>query len=117
MAPAGTSTISKELEAAILHTFGSYDKFKEKIKQAGLSQFGSGWAFLVADSKNGLRIENLPNQDVPLSDTSWPILPMDVWEHAYYLKYKNERNTYIDNWFNVIDWGNVSNRVRFVRRR
>lgn len=117
LAPVGTSTISKELETAILGTFGSYDKFKEKMKEAGLGQFGSGYAFLVADSKNGLRIENLPNQDVPLSDTSWPILPLDVWEHAYYLKYKNERSTYIDNWFNVIDWGNVSKRVRFVRRR
>lgn len=116
MAPAGSSTMSKEMEAAINYTFGSYDNFKEKMKEAGLSQFGSGWAFLVADSEKGLYIVNMLNQDVPLSDTSWPILPMDVWEHAYYLKYKNERNSYIDNWFNVIDWGNVSDRVIFVKK-
>jgi len=117
MAPAGTSTMSKEMETVINQTFGSYDNFKDKIKEAGLSQFGSGWAFLVADSEKGLYIINMPNQDVPMSDTSWPILPMDVWEHAYYLKYKNERDKYIDNWFNVIDWSNVSNRVVFVKRR
>lgn len=116
MAPVGTNTMSKEMEAAINYTFGSYDSFKEKMKQSGLSQFGSGWAFLVADSQKGLYIQNMPNQDIPLSDTSWPILPMDVWEHAYYLKYKNERNSYIDNWFNVIDWGNVSKRVLFVKK-
>lgn len=112
----GHQNITRDMEYAIKRFFGSYNGFKEKMKSAGMAQFGSGWAFLVADTRNGLYIINMDNQEVPLCDTTWPILPLDVWEHAYYLQYKNLRSQYIDNWFNVIDWVNVCKRINFVNK-
>ena len=91
------------LYVAITETFGSMDEFKKQFKNAALSQFGSGWAWLIADKDGALQIVTTPNQDTPLKHGK-PILAVDVWEHSYYLKYQNKRNEYIDNWFEVVNW-------------
>lgn len=96
--------VSGELKSAIEKEFGSYENFKDKFKEASLSVFGSGWAWLVKDSDGKLSITTTPNQNSPVSDNLIPIIGLDVWEHAYYLKYKNVRADYIDNWFNVVNW-------------
>lgn len=98
---------------AINSTFGSFDSFKEQFSKAGATRFGSGWAWLVA--QNGkLAIGSTPNQDNPLMDVSelkgTPIFGLDVWEHAYYLKYQNRRPEYIENWWNTINWQEVAKR-------
>lgn len=113
MSGEGNNIPTGSMADAIDKKFGSYDQFKAKMKEAGLGQFGSGWAFLTADSNQGIDIEKTPNQNVPLTDQKWPLLPMDVWEHAYYLKYKNQRDQYVDNWFHVIDWNKVNERVNW----
>lgn len=93
-----------KLAVAIVSTFGSMERFKENFKQAALDRFGSGWAWLVMNSNGKIGIVSTPNQDTPLCQGLCPILLIDVWEHAYYLKYQNRRPEYIDNWFNVINW-------------
>ncbi|MDL2211761.1 superoxide dismutase [Erysipelotrichaceae bacterium OttesenSCG-928-M19] len=98
-----------KLAQAIDQEFGSYDNFKEEFKQAAISQFGSGWAWLVV-SNGTLQIIKTANQDSPLSLGKTPILGIDVWEHAYYLNYQNKRPEYIDNFFNVIDFKKVNQR-------
>lgn len=102
-----------ELKSAIEKFFGTYDNFKTKLTEAALTRFGSGWAWLVY-SQGNLLIGSTPNQDNPLMDVSdlkgYPILGIDVWEHAYYLKYQNRRNEYVANWFNVINWDAVTER-------
>lgn len=99
------------LLAAMENSFGSYEKFKQKFKQNALSVFGSGYSWLVMDNHanrpNGLRIMNTANQDTPMPCTVCPLLPIDVWEHAYYLKYQYKRADYIDNWFNVLNWDKI----------
>ena len=87
--------------------FGSFDKFKEEFSNAALTQFGSGWAWLVV-SRGKLEIIKTGNQDSPLTEGKKPILGIDVWEHAYYLKYKNKRAEYVENFFKVINWGRVN---------
>lgn len=104
MTPDSTKKPVGRLAEAIDRTFGSFDNFKETIKKAALGRFGSGWAWLVSDENDNLKIVSTPNQDVPFNLKVNPILEIDVWEHAYYLKYQNRRAEYIDNWFNVIDW-------------
>ncbi len=92
---------------AIKSAFGSFDDFKKQFAAAATGRFGSGWAWLVV--VNGkLEITSTPNQDNPLTDGKTPILGLDVWEHAYYLKYQNRRAEYIENWFNVINWDQVA---------
>jgi superoxide dismutase, Fe-Mn family len=113
MSPDGGGEPSGALGDAINSAFGSYDDFKEKLKATGVGQFGSGWAWLVHDG-SGLAIVGTPNQDTPLSDGKTPLVGVDVWEHAYYLKYQNKRPDYIDAWFNTIDWGKVSERYEAV---
>lgn len=93
----------------IEEAFGGDEAWKKQMKAAALDQFGSGFAWLVLDGEKNLKIMALPNQDNPLSLGFEPILPLDVWEHAYYLKYKNLRGDYIDNWFKAINWNFVSN--------
>ena len=88
-------------------TFGSFDEFKTQFKDAGANQFGSGWAWLVHDG-SGLEIVSTPNQNNPLTDGKTPLLGIDVWEHAYYLKYQNKRPDYIEAWFNVVNWPAVA---------
>ena len=95
-----------EILNAINKKFGGMDSFKEQFKDAALNQFGSGWAWLVVN-KNDLEIITTPNQDSPLSQNKTPLLGIDVWEHAYYLKYQNKRQEYIDAFFNVINWERV----------
>jgi superoxide dismutase, Fe-Mn family len=99
---------------ALSASFGSVDKFKEQFTQAAMTRFGSGWAWLVSDNGT-LKIGSTPNQDNPLMDVSdfkgTPILGLDVWEHAYYLKYQNKRNEYIANWWNVVNWEEVAKRL------
>lgn len=93
---------------AIKSKFGSLEKFKEEFSEAAATQFGSGWAWLVVDKTGELEITKTANQDTPLSEGKIPILCLDVWEHAYYLKYQNKRPTYIESFFNVINWEKVN---------
>lgn len=97
------------LAAAIATAFGDFNKFKEQFAAAGATRFGSGWAWLVNDGGT-LSITSTPNQDNPLMDGKTPILGLDVWEHAYYLKYQNKRPDYIAAWWNVVDWDAVAQR-------
>jgi len=98
-----------DLARAIDASFGSFSTFKDNFTKAALGQFGSGWAWLVGDGTT-LKIEPTPNQDTPLSMGRTPLLGLDVWEHAYYLKYQNKRADYIAAWFNVVNWDFVSGR-------
>lgn len=112
MKPGGGAPTGK-ISDAINSTFGSFDKFKEQFAQAGITRFGSGWAWLVSDNGK-LKIGSTANQDNPLMDTSelkgTPLLALDVWEHAYYLKYQNKRADYITGWWNVVNWEEVGRR-------
>ncbi|PWU68505.1 superoxide dismutase SodA [Gracilibacillus dipsosauri] len=96
-----------ELADKINEAFGSFDKFKEEFANAAAGRFGSGWAWLVVDNGN-LAITSTPNQDTPISEGKTPILGLDVWEHAYYLKYQNKRPDYIAAFWNVVDWDKVA---------
>ena len=109
MSPDGGGEPDGPLREAIDSTFGSFDDFKAKFKEAGVGQFGSGWAWLVHDG-SGLAVVSTPNQDNPISEGSTPLLGNDVWEHAYYLKYQNRRPDYLDAWWNTVSWGKVSER-------
>jgi superoxide dismutase, Fe-Mn family len=95
---------------AIKSSFGDFGKLKEQVNAAGLARFGSGWAWVVADKGGKLSIESSPNQDTPFSDKKTPILGVDVWEHAYYLKYQNRRADYLAAWWNVVNWAEVTKR-------
>jgi Fe-Mn family superoxide dismutase len=97
------------LGEAIGSTFGSFAEFQAALKAAGIGRFGSGWAWLVHDG-SGLAIVSTPNQDNPISDGSTPLLGVDVWEHAYYLKYQNRRPDYLDAWWNTVNWEVVAER-------
>jgi len=85
-------------------TFGSFDAFKELFTKTATSRFGSGWAWLVKNADDKLEIYSTPNQETPISQGKTPLLTLDVWEHAYYLKYQNRRAEYIENWWNVVNW-------------
>jgi len=95
---------------AIKRSFGDYAKLKEQVNAAGLARFGSGWAWVVADKGGKLTIESSPNQDTPISEKKTVILGVDVWEHAYYLKYQNRRADYLAAWWNVVNWAEVTKR-------
>ncbi|MGI8427766.1 MAG: superoxide dismutase [Solirubrobacteraceae bacterium] len=107
MTPGGGGEPGSELASAIVATFGSFDDFKAKFKDAGVNQFGSGWSWLVHDG-SGLAVVSTANQDSPISEGKTPLLGVDVWEHAYYLKYQNRRPDYIDAWWNVVNWPKVA---------
>ncbi|HYE96109.1 MAG TPA: superoxide dismutase, partial [Rubricoccaceae bacterium] len=107
MSPSGGGEPTGELGDAIRETWGSFDAFKEAFAKAATGQFGSGWAWLeLAGGK--LQIHGHPNQDSPVMHGAHPILGVDVWEHAYYLKYQNKRPDYIDAWWNTVDWNKVA---------
>jgi Fe-Mn family superoxide dismutase len=101
----------------IKNAFGSFDSFKEKFSKEGTGRFGSGWAWLVVDAKGTLKILSTPNQDTPISEGVIPILTLDVWEHAYYLKYQNKRADYIQAWWNVVNWDNVAKRFEDAKKK
>ena len=107
MAPSAGGAPTGALAAAISSAFGSVDAFKEAFGKAGVARFGSGWAWLV-DTGGKLSIESTPNQDSPMMDGKKAILGVDVWEHAYYLKYQNRRPDYIAAWWNVVNWAEVA---------
>ncbi len=114
MSPNGGGKPEGELEEAIDSTFGSFESFKDKFSEAAATQFGSGWAWLCVHEGGKLEVCSTPNQDNPLMPHTGcggtPVLGLDVWEHAYYLKYQNKRPEYIDAFFEVIDWKEVSSR-------
>ncbi|KFN18161.1 superoxide dismutase [Aeromonas bestiarum] len=112
MSPQGGGEPGGELAAAIARELGGLDAFRQAFTQAALSRFGSGWAWLVVDKEGRLRVESSANQDSPLMQGQVPILGLDVWEHAYYLKYQNKRPDYIAAFYKVIDWGEVERRYR-----
>jgi superoxide dismutase, Fe-Mn family len=114
MSPNGGSAPSGDLAAAIDSAFGSFDELKGAIRRTGIGQFGSGWSWLVLDGGN-LAVVGSPNQDNPISQGKVPLLGVDVWEHAYYLKYQNLRPAYIDAWFNIVDWDVVAERFGAAR--
>ena len=101
-----------DLAEKIKSVFESFEKFKERFSAAGMGRFGSGWAWLTADKTGKLAIESTPNQDSPLTEGRTPLLCVDVWEHAYYLKYQNRRADYIQNWWNVVNWEQVSKNLK-----
>jgi Fe-Mn family superoxide dismutase len=109
MSPNGGGEPGGELAEAISSAFGSFAELQAKVKEAGVNQFGSGWSWLVRDG-SGLAVLGTANQDNPISDGKAPLLGVDVWEHAYYLKYQNRRPDYIDAWWNVVDWSKVAER-------
>ena len=113
MKPGGGGAPTGPLAEAIDAAFGSYDDFKAKVKETGVGQFGSGWSWLVHDG-SGLAVVGTANQDNPISKGQTPLLGVDVWEHAYYLKYQNKRPDYIDAWFETIDWDKVAERYSAV---
>ncbi|MEX0681684.1 MAG: superoxide dismutase [Balneolales bacterium] len=107
LGPNGGGTPKGSVADAINSTFDSFDAFKEKFKTAGLTRFGSGWAWLVVNRNGNLEVISTPNQDSPLMKGLQPILGLDVWEHAYYLKYQNRRPDYIAAFWNLINWDKV----------
>jgi Fe-Mn family superoxide dismutase len=113
MSPSGGGEPSGALGEAIASTFGSFSDFQAKLKEAGVNQFGSGWSWLVHDG-SGLAVLGTPNQDNPISSGKTPLLGVDVWEHAYYLKYQNRRPDYLDAWWSTVDWGQVAKRFSAV---
>jgi Fe-Mn family superoxide dismutase len=110
MAPKASPTPSADLMKTLDGSFGSFDSFKAEFEKAANGRFGSGWAWLVKKG-DGLAIVSTANQDNPLSDGSTPVLGLDVWEHAYYLKYQNRRAEYVSNWWNVVNWEAVADRL------
>ena len=113
MSPNGGGAPDGALADAVNSAFGSFDDFKAQFKDAGVKRFGSGWAWLVHDG-SGLAIVSTANQDNPISDGKTPLLGVDVWEHAHYLKYNNRRPDYIDAWWNVVNWAKVAERFASV---
>ena len=108
--PNGGGAPSGALAAAIDSELGGFDKFKEDFAKAGATRFGSGWAWLAASPEGKLKVYSLPNQDSPIMEGDTPLLGLDVWEHAYYLKYQNKRPDYIAAFWNVVNWAEVGKR-------
>ena len=111
MGPKAGGAPTGAIADALNSSFGSFDKFKEQFKAAAVGRFGSGWAWVI-DQGGKLAIESTPNQDNPLMDGKKPVFGIDVWEHAYYLKYQNRRPDYIDAWWNVVNWAEINKRLR-----
>jgi len=111
MGPNGGGEPTGAIADAITSTFGGFDAFKEQMNKAGTTRFGSGWAWLV-DAGGKLTVESSANQDSPIMEGKKPIIGIDVWEHAYYLKYQNRRPDYLAAWWNVINWDAVNQRLR-----
>jgi len=110
MAPGGPAAPTGELAEAITAAFGDLDALKKAVNEAGVKRFGSGWSWLVTDATGTLSVVSTANQDNPLTDGKTPILGVDVWEHAYYLKYQNRRPDYLGAWWSVVNWDEVARR-------
>jgi Fe-Mn family superoxide dismutase len=115
MTPGGAARPTGELAAALNAAFGSFDEFKSKLQTTAGGQFGSGWGWLVVDGDGALQCYSTPNQDSPIMKGHTPILGVDVWEHAYYLKYQNRRPDYLAAWWNVVNWDKVAQRYAAAR--
>jgi len=114
MGPNGGGEPSGGLAEAIASTFGDLDELKKLVNDAGVKRFGSGWTWLIWDG-TGLAVKSTPNQDTPIMDADVPLLGIDVWEHAYYLKYQNRRPDYLEAWWNVVSWETVAARYEEAR--
>lgn len=121
MKPNGGGAPTGPVEPAIAQAFGTFDAFKEKFNKAAAERFGSGWAWLVVKADGRLEVTSSPNQDNPLMDLAevkgTPILALDVWEHAYYLKYQNRRPDYVGAWWNVVNWDEVNKRFQAATKK
>lgn len=115
MKPNGGGEPGGDLADAINKAFGSVNEMREKLNSAAAGQFGSGWGWLVSDGQGSLQVYSLPNQDSPYMQGHTPILGVDVWEHAYYLKYQNKRADYLNQWWNVVNWSQVEDNYRAVK--
>lgn len=115
MKPNGGGAPTGDLASAIDQAFGSFDQFKDTFNKAGLARFGSGWAWLVLNQSGQLQVASTANQDSPLMTGMYPVMGNDVWEHAYYLKYKNVRADYLSAWWNVVNWDEVARRYQQAR--
>jgi Fe-Mn family superoxide dismutase len=115
MKPGGTKAPEGSLLTAIQGQFGDFENFRKKFTEAAMTRFGSGWAWLYLDASNKVQVGSTPNQDNPLMDVSpikgKPLLGLDVWEHAYYLKYQNRRADYVENWFKIVNWDFVARQL------
>jgi Fe-Mn family superoxide dismutase len=111
MGPGGGGAPTGAIAEAITSTFGGFDKLKEELKKAAVGRFGSGWAWLIASGGSKLTVESTANQDSPVMEGKKIVMGIDVWEHAYYLKYQNRRPDYIDAWWNVVNWAEVNKRL------
>lgn len=116
MAPNAGGEPTGAVAQAISENFGDFESFKQKFNDAGTKQFGSGWVWLVRTTDGKIEITSSPNQDNPMSSGHFPIMGNDVWEHAYYLKYQNRRAEYLKQWWNVVNWDEVNNRLAMASR-
>ena len=114
MKPGGGGLPNGRIADSLKSTFGSYDAFKEQLSKAAVGQFGSGWAWLVVDKAGKLSVKGFANQDSPYMEGLTPIFGVDVWEHAYYLKYQNRRADYVTAWFNTLNWDTINSRFGSV---
>ncbi len=114
MGPKAGGQPSGKLAEAIKSTFGSIDQFKDKLAEAAMGRFGSGWAWLVVHNRK-LDIYSTANQDSPVMEGKYPVMGIDVWEHAYYLKYQNRRNEYVGAWWNVVNWAEIEKRFQSAK--
>ncbi len=114
MAPGAGGSPIGNIAQAIDSTFGNFDQFKEKFNAAAAGRFGSGWAWLIKGSK-GIQIISTANQDSPVMDGQYPVMGLDVWEHAYYLKYQNRRPEYVSSWWNVVNWPEIEKRFNAAK--
>ena len=116
MSPDGGGAPTGDIAAAIDDSIGSFDELKKAINDGGVKRFGSGWTWLVWDG-TGVSVYSTPNQDSPIMQSHVPLLGIDVWEHAYYLKYQNKRPAYLEAWWNVVNWAEVDKRLGEARGR
>ena len=116
MAPGGAHMPPQNLSDAIMAAFGGLNMLMEKVNEAGTKRFGSGWAWVAVNAEGKLSVISTPNQDSPLSDGLTPILGVDVWEHAYYLKYQNKRADYLKAWWNTVNWTVIGTRFDAVKK-
>ncbi len=117
MGPNAGGEPTGDLASTIRSAFNDFASFKDQFTKAAMGRFGSGWAWLVQDGTSGLKIVSTANQDSPLSDGQYPIMCVDVWEHAYYLKYQNRRADYLNAWWNVVNWDAIAERYAKSRQQ